>query len=119
LEVYLDKYNQYPDNSVYGGTDYNRFGYWWDSSCGGDNPNDEFLTALKDEGIMLTIPDDPSHTTQQNCYLYSAATVLSGYDNRYFLLMLMEDGDNIQSIGCVGSDIALRPNNSCFSQQHD
>lgn len=109
LEIYFGKWGWYPLNDPeeieggYEGGDYEAIPLpdipheklLWDSSCGGGNPNDEFLTPLQDAGIMLTLPDDPFFKTTTDCYLYSSSDPQSGdYINGYYLMAKLENTDN-------------------------
>ena len=134
LELYFDQFDQYPFNGLlfevegYNEIDFDSIystspplSLKWDSSCGGDpnSPNDEFLTPLQEEGIMLILPDDPSFTTQTNCYRYTATKQgieqPMQYLEGYYLAAKMENTDNIQN----NCDIIFDPpDRFCLSQKH-
>lgn len=96
LELYYDMHGDYPDNSVesgYNEIDFTFNFYEFDSSCGGNDPNDEFLTSLIDSGIMARLPDEPIFTVPAHCYGYSSSKDWFGPNHTvgsYYLIARLE-----------------------------
>lgn len=123
LEVYFDEFEQYPFNGPSGSGGYNEMDfpnltYKWDSSCG-TSPQEPagtgFLTPLQDAEIMLLPPEDPSYTTQINCYIYSSTTSSDLYANKYYLIADMENS----SQGSNSCDLTLPADRYCVMNTED
>lgn len=125
LEIYFAKYGQYPFNGSCSdicpyGIGYNEIdipiyiGYNWDNSCGSwseNNPDDPFLTPLKDSEIMGILPDDPISKIM-NCYFYTSTK--TEYIKGYLLFAYLESarGENNCPISWGGSHLF------CLYQTH-
>ena len=108
LEIYFDEFSQYPYNGT-GTGGYNELDQAdaannriWDSSCAGGDSDDEFLTSLKEQGMMMTLPDDPSYRTVADCYLYTSTIRSSGdYADGYYLMARFESASTINNCGSI------------------
>jgi prepilin-type N-terminal cleavage/methylation domain-containing protein len=98
LEIYYEEFERYPangrpndDNYTELDLDDNDNDISWDSGCYGGS---DFITPLSDQGIMVTIPSDPSKGTAfVDCYMYSAAKDLAlgnDYNEGYYLAAHLE-----------------------------
>lgn len=114
LELYFNKYGDYPNNdsSGYNQRDVQFFNngsgesWFFDSNCDSSGNKDEFLTPLVDEGFISSEIYYPNASSYVYCYQYSSTRDLDHMEGVYYLMAGLEPytGSNIAPKSCPGLD---------------